>query len=107
MITLFVILFILAAGIAGITGIACINLLRKLESAEEYIDDLEKSNIQYETFFQELKRIAMSSYSEIRQIDRIGSFESDDETGVIFNNIKDIVIKLNEQFSNAQDADNK
>jgi hypothetical protein len=100
MIAAVIILFILTTG----AGIVCRNLLRKLESAEEYIEDLEKSNIQYEQFFQELKRISMSSYSEIRQIDRIGSFESDDETGIIFKNIKDIVMKLNEQFNDAQET---
>ena len=102
MIVAVIILFILTIS----ASIVCRNLLRKLESAEEYIEDLEKSNIQYEQFFQELKRISMSSYSEIRQIDRIGSFESDDETGIIFKNIKDIVMKLNEQFNDAQETIN-
>jgi hypothetical protein len=106
MMEIIIILFILTIGVGIACSIACRNLLRKLESAEEYIEDLEKSNIRYEQFFQELKRISMSSYSEIRQIDRIGSFESDDETGIIFKNIKDIVIKLNEQFNDAQETVN-
>lgn len=80
---------------AGLVGA---NLLRKLETAEEYIEELETSNESYEKLFVSLKQKANSNYSYIRQLDRIGSFESDDETGVIFKNLKDIVAELNGEF---------
>jgi hypothetical protein len=75
-----------------------INLLRKIESNEDYIDDLEKSNTNYYTFFSELKTKVNNSNSHLKQIDRLGSFESDDETGFIFKEIKDIMNKLNQGF---------
>ena len=81
-----------------------INLLRKLENAEEYIEQLESSNFRYELFFESIRKKSNNNYSYIRQLDRIGSFESDDETGVIFNTLKDIVEELNKEF-NATEED--
>jgi hypothetical protein len=75
-----------------------INLFRKNESHETYADELEASNTRYEEFYQYLQRRIDESYSKIKQIDRIGSFEADDETGWIFKTIKDIVKQLNEFF---------
>ena len=75
-----------------------INLFRKNESHETYVDELETSNTQYEEFYTYLQRRLDESYSKIKQIDRIGSFEADDETGWIFKTIKDIVKQLNEFF---------
>ena len=75
-----------------------INLFRKNEAHETYADELETSNTRYEEFYQHLQRRLDESYSKIKQIDRIGSFEADDETGWIFKTIKDIVKQLNEFF---------
>jgi hypothetical protein len=75
-----------------------INLFRKNEAHETYAAELENSNDKYSEFYQYLKRRLDESYSKIKQIDRIGSFESDDETGWIFKTIKDIVKQLNEFF---------
>lgn len=81
-----------------------LNLMGKLEAAEDYINDLEQSNESYETLFLSLKQKANNNYSYIRQLDRIGSFEADDETGIIFKNLKDIVSELNGEF-NAEEED--
>ena len=75
-----------------------INLLRKVEASEDYINDLEKSNTDYYTFFDMLKNRMNQSNSKLKQIDRLGSFQSDDEIGFIFKEIKDIMEKLNQGF---------
>jgi len=75
-----------------------INLLRKVEASEDYINDLEKSNTDYYTFFDMLKNRINQSNSKLKQIDRLGSFQSDDEIGFIFKEIKDIMEKLNQGF---------
>jgi hypothetical protein len=85
---------------AGLVGA---NLLRKLEAAEEYVEELETSNESYEKLFLSLKQKANNNYSYIRQLDRIGSFEADDETGVIFKNLKDIVADLNGEFDASEE----
>ena len=92
-IILVLIVMLISAGLVGA------NLLRKLETAEEYIEELENSNQSYETLFLSLKQKANNNYSYIRQLDRIGSFEADDETGIIFKNLKDIVSELNGEFN--------
>ena len=54
-----------------------INQLRTQESQAEYIAE---------------------SNSKIKQLDRLGSFESDDETGFIFQEMKEIFDSLNKGF---------
>ena len=75
-----------------------INLLRKIEANEDYVEDLENSNTEFYTFFKELKNQISRSNSHMKQIDRLGSFESDDETGFVFKELKDIVEKINKRF---------
>tara|TARA_R100000458_G_scaffold26549_1_gene24070 strand:+ start:458 stop:742 length:285 start_codon:yes stop_codon:yes gene_type:complete len=75
-----------------------INQLRKQESQSEYIEELENSNTEYYTFFQKLKTQIGESNSKLKQIDRLGSFEADDETGFIFNELKNIYDDLNKGF---------
>tara|TARA_R100001086_G_C11753819_1_gene236146 strand:- start:485 stop:769 length:285 start_codon:yes stop_codon:yes gene_type:complete len=75
-----------------------INQLRKQESQSDYIEELENSNTEYYTFFQRLKTQIGESNSKLKQIDRLGSFESDDETGFAFKELKDIYDDLNRGF---------
>ena len=75
-----------------------INQMRKQESQEDYINDLETSNTEYYTFFQKLKTQIGESNSKLKQIDRLGSFEADDETGFAFKELKDIYEDLNRGF---------
>jgi hypothetical protein len=75
-----------------------LNQMRKQEKLEEYIEELENSNTNYYTFYNDLKQMSNESYSRMRQIDRIGSFESDDEIGFIFKDIKLIIEELNRKF---------
>ena len=75
-----------------------INQLRKQEAYTDYIEELENSNTEYYTFFQRLKTQVGESNSKLRQIDRLGSFEADDETGFAFRELKDIYDDLNKGF---------
>ena len=75
-----------------------INQLRKQEAQTEYIDELENSNTEYYTFFQKLKTQIGESNSKLKQVDRLGSFEADDETGFAFKELKDIYDNLNRGF---------
>ena len=82
----------------GISLFVNINQLRKQESQSDYIEELENSNTEYYTFFQRLKTQIGESNSKLKQIDRLGSFESDDETGYVFKELKNIAEKLNKRF---------
>ncbi len=74
------------------------NQMRKQEALEEYIDELENSNTEYYQFFNTLKSRMNESNSKLKQIDRLGSFQSDDETGFIFTELRDMVDELNKGF---------
>ena len=74
------------------------NQLRKQESLEEYIEELENSNTEYYQFFTTLKSRMNESNSKLKQIDRLGSFEADDETGFIFTELRSIIDDLNKGF---------
>ena len=75
-----------------------INQLRKQESQSDYIEELEKSNVEYYTFFQKLKTQIGESNSKLKQVDRLGSFQADDETGFAFKELRDIYDDLNRGF---------
>ena len=80
------------------SSLIIINLLRKVEMMEDYVKDLEDSNLNYYTFFSNLKSKVRESYYRMKNIDRLGSFEADDETGFIFKELKDIADQLNGDF---------
>ena len=94
MITTIVILSVLLTASIAVN----INQLRKQESQSDYINDLENSNTEYYNFFQKLKTQIGQSNSKLKQIDRLGSFEADDETGFAFKELKDIYDDLNRGF---------
>tara|TARA_R110002096_G_scaffold22171_1_gene71656 strand:+ start:298 stop:582 length:285 start_codon:yes stop_codon:yes gene_type:complete len=94
MVTTIVILSIVLA----ISLFVNLNQLRKQESNSEYISELESSNVEYYTFFTTLKARIGESNSKLKQLDRLGSFEADDETGFIFKEMKDIFDSLNKGF---------
>ena len=75
-----------------------INQLRKQEAQSDYIEDLEKSNTEYHTFFQQLKTKVGQANSEIRNADRLGAFEASDEIGTSFKIIQEIIDDLNRGF---------
>jgi len=72
-----------------------INQLKKQESQSDYIEDLEKSNVAYYDFLEQLKTKINSANSEIRNADRMGAFESSDEVGTSFKLIKEVMDDLN------------
>ena len=72
-----------------------INQLRKQEELTNYIEELEKSNLDYYNFFDRLKTKINQANSEIRNADRMGAFEASDEVGTSFKIIKEVMDDLN------------
>ena len=67
------------------------NLVRKYELLEDEMEFSEKYiNLAYDSM--------KKAYDRMKKIDRLGSFEADDESGYIFNEIKTTMEKLNEQY---------
>ena len=89
---------IILSAILFISLLINFNQMRKQEAFEEYIDELENSNTEYYQFFNTLKSRMNESNSKLKQIDRLGSFEADDETGFVFTELRDIIDDLNKGF---------
>lgn len=48
----------------------------------------------YEEWIEKTKERITNAYKKMKEIDTIGAFESDDETGEIFSQIKEIVLDI-------------
>lgn len=70
-----------------VTGYVIWNQLQKQEKLE---DTITQQNI----FIEELNDLMVASANKIKEIDQKGLFESDDEIGWFFKNIKDIQSKI-------------
>lgn len=68
-----------------------INLYKKFEKLEEMAENSVDTLLENEKFLTELKNRVLSQQSYLRQLDRIGAFEADDETGYFFKEMKDII----------------
>ena len=64
-----------------VLGFTTFNLLRKVESLEDYVVD-------YNEFVTKLRDQISSSTDRLKQIDQKGTFEGDDEIGWFFNEVK-------------------
>ena len=89
-------------GILSITivvlAITAFRLMKRIESMEDYVADGEKSNDEYFNFFTALKTRVSDSYSHLKNIDRLGSFENDDETGYLYKELKKVIEALKQGF---------
>ena len=73
-------------------GYGTYNLLRKNEALE---DELNNSDAYIQSVYGSMK----NAYDRMIKIDRLGSFESDDESGYIFDEIKSSIENLNEKYN--------
>ena len=55
----------------GIFGFTTVRLMRRVETMEDYVTEVEKSNDEYFKFFSQLKKHVTDSYSHLKNIDRL------------------------------------
>lgn len=72
------------------------NLLRKNEAQEDVVEEQE-------TTISEIASRIDSSMARMKEIDRLGSFEADDETGFVFKQMYEIISQLEEYYGAAQE----
>ena len=82
----------------GISVYVNINTLRKLEEQEDYVKEMEETLIGFDAFVIQLYGKVKNGLRAARTADTLGSFESDDETGAIFTNLKEIIEDINKEF---------
>lgn len=71
------------------------NLLKKNEKYEDTIVDYNNTIDSYKKYINRLSDTIKTSDKQLKEIDRKGSFESDDEVGFFFNALKDLQDQLN------------
>ena len=94
----FIITTILLLGISTYLGYrvwflagAVADLQEQDEETVEYISLLESTNVY---MYDQIKK----SYDAMREIDRLGAFESEDEMGTTFQLLKQVITELKEQL---------
>lgn len=78
-----------------VLGFTTFNLLRKLEKQEDIISNQEKILSSYLTYLNKMSDVVEISDKKLKEVDRKGSFESDDEVGFFFQQIKQLQDVLN------------
>lgn len=84
-----------------------INLYKKFDKLEEMAENSVDTLLENEKFLTELKNRVLSQQSYLRQLDRIGAFESDDETGYFFKEMKDIINDIAVYFGETPSDDQR
>lgn len=59
----------------------------------------------YENFYINMKNYYLQTYTNLRSVDKNGSFESDDEIGFVFGYIKKTVEEINSNFFAGEDVE--
>lgn len=72
------------------------NLLRKNEAQEDVVEEQE-------TTLAEIASRVDSSMARMKEIDRLGSFEADDETGFVFKQMYEIISELEEYYGTQEE----
>ena len=72
------------------------NLLRKNEAQEDVVEEQE-------TTLAEIASRVDSSMARMKEIDRLGSFEADDETGFVFKQMYEVISELEEYYGTQEE----
>lgn len=87
----FIILSVLFLGTTAYFAYRAFVLAGVLADQEDYYDKVSQTN-QY--MFMRIKQ----SYQAMQNIDRLGAFEKDDESGTTFDLLKEVIEELKEEF---------
>lgn len=67
-----------------------------LADSQEYVEVLETTN---EYMYSRIEK----SYDAMKQIDRLGAFESEDEAGTTFSLLNEVITELKEEFDGSSE----
>ena len=73
-----------------------INLLRKNEAQEDVV-------VEQEELIAEIAKKVDESMARMKDIDKLGSFEADDETGYIFKNLYEVIEDLEKYYGTQEE----
>jgi Fic family protein len=81
--------------VSSVLGYVSYNLLRKNEKYEDIIESYIETSQSYEILLTRISDTIKQSDQKLKEIDSKGMFESDDEVGFFFEQIKTIQNELN------------
>jgi hypothetical protein len=73
-----------------------INLLRKNEAYEDVVEEQE-------VVISDTANRIDESMAKMKEIDKLGSFEADDETGFIFKNLYEVIEQLEKYYGSKEE----
>ena len=79
-----------------VLGFSTFNLLRKNEAHEDVV-------LEQELLISDIAQKIDQSMARMKELDRIGSFEADDETGVVFKNMYEVISQLEEYYGSQEE----
>ncbi len=88
---LLIILCIIFAGTSGYMSYRAYILAGLLTDIEDYYIDVEKTNVY---MYDKIQK----AYDTMKQLDRIGAFENEDEAGTTFQMLKQVIDELKGEF---------
>lgn len=80
------------------------NLYSNLDRFETNYIALEEAKAKDEAFILDLRTKVLAYRSQLRQMDRIGAFEADDEVGFFFSELNQMITQISEYFDIEEDA---
>jgi len=89
-----IITFIILIVLLTISLFVNINLYRKITAHEENYEEADRYVSQLSKYIRKMKDQFSAAHKKMKEIDRKGAFESDDEVGYIFTEIKTIIEDL-------------
>lgn len=98
MLITFIILFVLAGGTAGYFIYRAYYLAGLMADAQEYIEGLEVTNRYMYTQISQ-------AFDVMKNIDRLGAFEAEDEAGTTFQLLNEVITELKEQFDGEEEKE--
>jgi hypothetical protein len=90
MVTILILLLLTDIGL----GFFVWNLLRKLETADDNFDEMETQYNESQKVIQFMDEKIQNAMERMKSIDKIGSFEANDETGYVFREMYSIIEEL-------------
>ena len=86
-----------------IFGFSTWNLLRKNEATEDVVEEQIKMFEEQEKLLSKIATSIDTSMGRMKELDKLGSFEADDETGFVFKNMYEIISELEEYYGSQEE----
>jgi peptidoglycan hydrolase CwlO-like protein len=97
-------IILILLSVSSALGYAVWNLLKKYEALEAEFEELNEAYEQAETKLSDMAGHIDNALSRMKDLDKIGSFEADDDTGYVFKELYEIVEEL-EKYYNGEESE--